>query len=63
METQQKKPRRTRRGPLSGAAVAAKNAPHACKVELSHCMKGRKSKAAAGACMRNYNRCFRGKRW
>lgn len=52
-----KKRRRRRTSKLSGAARAAKKAPKACKVRLSRCMTGTKSKRAKAACMRAFNRC------
>lgn len=42
---------------LAGAAKTAKAAPKHCKVDLSHCMKGRGGRSKARGCMIAFNRC------
>jgi hypothetical protein len=49
-----------RRGPLTGAAKAAKHAPKACKLQLSRCMTGG-GRRKAGPCMRQFQRCRTGR--
>lgn len=51
-----RKPKRKSSGKLRGAAVAVKQAPKHCKVELSTCMK-RGGRKVAGPCMRQFHRC------
>ena len=47
-------------GRARGAALAAKQAPKVCKVELSSCMKGG-GRRKAGPCMRAFHACKKGR--